>query len=131
MNPNLLLAIPLLPLVAALDRGLAGKADRPRRRRTRSPSRGVAISCVLSCMVLKQLLVDQAPVYDGTVYTWLVSDGVHYAGRLPDRSPDRADDGGGDLRVAVRARLHHRLHGTMIRATSASSATSRCSPSRC
>jgi NADH-quinone oxidoreductase subunit L len=27
-------------------------------------------------LVLKQLLVDGAPAYDGSVYTWLVSDGI-------------------------------------------------------
>jgi NADH-quinone oxidoreductase subunit L len=41
---------------------------------------------VLSCIVLKQLLLDQVPNFDGTVYTWLVSDGVHMqVGFLIDR----------------------------------------------
>ncbi len=57
-------------------------------------------------MVLKQLLVDHAPTFNGTVYTWLVSDGVHMqVGFLVDHLT-RADDGRRDLRVAVRARLH-------------------------
>ena len=36
---------------------------------------GVALSFALSAYVLKQLL-DGAPTYDGSVYTWLVSDGI-------------------------------------------------------
>ena len=37
-------------------------------------------------MVLKQLLVGRRADFDGTVYTWLVSDGVHMqVGFLIDR----------------------------------------------
>src|ERR1700687_2933402 len=75
MNHNLLLAIPMLPLVAAVLAGLAGKAI-GRGAAAAVTIGAVAISCALSCLVLKQLLVDQVPSYDGTVYTWLVSDGV-------------------------------------------------------
>jgi NADH-quinone oxidoreductase subunit L len=76
MNQTLLLAIPMLPLIAALIAGLAGKAIGRAAAATVTIG-AVAVSCVLSCVVLKQLVVDQVPSYDGTVYTWLVSDGVH------------------------------------------------------
>ena len=85
MNPNLLLAIPLLPLLAALLAGLAGKAI-GRAGAAAVTIGAVAISCVLSCWVLEQMLVEQAPNFDGTVYTWLVSDGVRMqVGFLIDR----------------------------------------------
>jgi NADH-quinone oxidoreductase subunit L len=85
MNPNLLLAIPMLPLLAAVLAGLAGKAIGRAGAATLTIG-AVAISCVLSCLVLKQMLTGQATVYDGTVYTWLVSDGVRMqVGFLIDR----------------------------------------------
>src|ERR1700692_1773222 len=85
MNQNLLLAIPMLPLVAALIAGLAGKAI-GRAGAAAVTIGAVALSCVLSCLMLKQLLLDQAPNFDGTVYTWLVSDGVRMqVGFLIDR----------------------------------------------
>ncbi len=85
MNPNLLLAIPLLPLLAALLAGLAGKAI-GRAGAAAVTIGAVAISCVLSCWVLEQMLVAQAPNFDATVYTWLVSDGVRMqVGFLIDR----------------------------------------------
>jgi NADH-quinone oxidoreductase subunit L len=75
LNPNLLLAIPLLPLLAALIAGLAGRFI------GRQPAAivtilGVAASCVLSIMVFKQVIFDHAPVFNEAVYTWLVSDGI-------------------------------------------------------
>src|ERR1700728_1593755 len=85
MNPNLLLAIPMLPLVAAVLAGLAGKAIGRTGAATLTIG-AVGISCLLSALVLEQMLVDQVPSYDGTVYTWLVSDGVRMqVGFLIDR----------------------------------------------
>jgi NADH-quinone oxidoreductase subunit L len=85
MNQTLLLAIPMLPLIAALIAGLAGKAI-GRAGAAAVTIGAVGASCVLSCVVLKQMLVDQVPNYDGTVYTWLVSDGVRMqVGFLTDR----------------------------------------------
>ncbi|HEY2419310.1 MAG TPA: NADH-quinone oxidoreductase subunit L [Steroidobacteraceae bacterium] len=85
MNPTLLLAVPMLPLIAALLAGLAGRQIG--RQGAASVTIGaVAISCLLSLWVLKQLLIDHVPDYQGTVYTWLVSDGVHMqVGFLVDR----------------------------------------------
>ena len=47
---------------------------------------GVAIPCVLSIYVLKQIYWDGVPTYNAPVYTWLVSDGVQMdVGFLIDR----------------------------------------------
>jgi NADH-quinone oxidoreductase subunit L len=85
MNPNLLLAIPLLPLFAAIVAGLFG------RRIGRAGAHtvtilGVAASCALSLYVLKQIYWDGVPAFDGSVYSWLVSDEVRIqVGFLVDR----------------------------------------------
>src|SRR5262245_16996358 len=85
MNPNLLLAIPLLPLAAAIIAGLFGKQI-GRAGAHSVTIAAVAISCGLSLYVLKQIYWDGVPTYDGTVYTWMVSDGIHMqVGFLVDR----------------------------------------------
>jgi NADH-quinone oxidoreductase subunit L len=85
MNPTLLLAIPMLPLIAALLAGLAGKQI-GRAGAAAVTIAAVGLSCLLSLFVLKQLLIDHVPNYQGTVYTWLVSEGVHMqVGFLVDR----------------------------------------------
>jgi len=85
MNPHLLLAIPMLPLLAALLAGLGGKLI-GRGGAAALTIGAVGAACLLSCIVLRQLLLQQAPVFDGTVYTWLISDGVHMqVGFLIDR----------------------------------------------
>jgi NADH-quinone oxidoreductase subunit L len=84
MNPNLLLAIPLLPLAAALVAGLAGRVV-GRAGAALLTIAGVAAACGLSIQVLLQLLHGM-PVYNAPVYTWLVSDGVAMqVGFLVDR----------------------------------------------
>src|ERR671920_222900 len=85
MNPNLLLAIPLLPLIAAIIAGLFGR--RIGRAGAHSVTiLAVAVSCGLSLYVLNQIYWGGAPVFDSAVYTWLVSDGVHMeVGFLIDR----------------------------------------------
>jgi NADH-quinone oxidoreductase subunit L len=85
LNSNLLLAIPLLPLVAAIVAGLFG------RRIGRAGAHSVTIAAVgistaLSLYVLWQVYFRGAPVYDQAVYTWLISDGVRMeVGFLVDR----------------------------------------------
>ena len=75
MNPTLLLWIPLLPLAAAIIAGLFGRQIG--RAGAASLTIGaVGISAALSLYVLKLLTIDHGPDYNGTVYTWLVSDGV-------------------------------------------------------
>jgi len=75
LNPSLLLAIPLLPLVAAIIAGLFGRSI-GRAAAAGVTIAGVAISCLLSILVFKQLIFDHAPVFNEAVYTWLVSDGI-------------------------------------------------------
>ena len=75
MNPNVLLAIPLLPLIAAILAGLAGKWI----GRTGShvvTIAAVGASFVLSAQIAWQLITGEVSVYNDTVYTWLVSDGI-------------------------------------------------------
>jgi NADH-quinone oxidoreductase subunit L len=85
MNPHLLLAIPMLPLVAGVIAGLLGKVIGRAGAHTVTIA-GVAISCALSVYVLDQLVSAHAKPYDGTVYNWLVSDGVRMqVGFLVDR----------------------------------------------
>jgi NADH-quinone oxidoreductase subunit L len=85
MNPTMLLAIPLLPLAAAVIAGLGGRLIGRAGAHTVT-CLAVGISCVLSVIVLKQLWWDGVPVYDAPVYTWLVSDSMHMqVGFLIDR----------------------------------------------
>jgi NADH-quinone oxidoreductase subunit L len=75
LNPNVLLAIVLLPLLAAAIAGLAGRFI-GRALSAGVTIVGVAASCGLSLLVFKQLVFDGAPVFNEAVYTWLVSDGI-------------------------------------------------------
>src|SRR5882672_3762249 len=84
MNPQLLLAIPLLPLGAAILAGLGGRLL-GRSGAAFVAIAGVAVSCALATRVLWQSL-HGVPVYDAPVYTWLLSDTVHMqVGFLVDR----------------------------------------------
>ena len=85
MNPTVLLAIPLLPLVAAIIAGLGGRVIGRAGAHTVT-CLAVAVACALSGSVLKQIYWDGVPAYDAPVYTWLVSDGMHMeVGFLIDR----------------------------------------------
>src|SRR5258706_9500074 len=84
MNPQLLLAIPLLPLGAAILAGLGGRLL-GRGGAAFVAIAGVAVSCALAKRVLWQS-PEGVPVYDAPVYTWLLSDTVHMqVGFLVDR----------------------------------------------
>jgi NADH-quinone oxidoreductase subunit L len=75
LNPNMLLAIALVPLLAAVIAGLFGRTI----GRVASHSitiLGVAASFGMSAYVAWQIFTGQAPVYNDTVYSWLISDGV-------------------------------------------------------
>src|SRR6202046_317229 len=82
---SIYLTIALAPLAAAIIAGLFGKSI------GKSGAHGitilcVGISCVLSFYVLYQILFNGLAPYNGTVYTWLVSDGVRMdVGFLIDR----------------------------------------------
>jgi NADH-quinone oxidoreductase subunit L len=69
-----LLAIVLAPLLAAIVAGLFGRQIGRTGAHTLTIL-GVAVSLALSARVLWGLL-NGAPVFDGPVYTWLVSDGI-------------------------------------------------------
>jgi len=85
LNPHVLLAIPLLPLVAGVIAGLFGRVIGRAGAHTITIA-GVAISCALSVYVVDQMLSAHARPYDGTVYDWMVSDGVRIqVGFLVDR----------------------------------------------
>ena len=74
IQENILLTIVLAPLLAAIVAGLAGRVVGRIGAHTVTIA-GVALSFALSAYVLKQLL-DGVLIYDGSVYTWLVSDGI-------------------------------------------------------
>jgi len=85
MNPNVLIAIAFLPLIGSIIAGLLGRVIGRAGAHTVTIA-SVAVSCALSVHVLKQLYLDGVPVFDGPVYSWLVSDGVHIdVGFLIDR----------------------------------------------
>ena len=82
---SIYLWIALSPLIGAVIAGLFGRIV------GRSGAHwvtilGVAVSCVLSLYVFKEIVMDGAAGFNGSVYTWLVSDGVHFeVGFLIDR----------------------------------------------
>jgi NADH-quinone oxidoreductase subunit L len=69
------LTIALAPLAAAVIAGLFGKAI-GRAGAHSVTIAGVGISCALSFYVLYQMLWGGLAPFNGTVYTWLVSDGL-------------------------------------------------------
>ena len=84
IQESILLTIVLAPLIAAIVAGLGGRVI-GRAGAHSVTILGVAVSFALSAYVLKQLL-DGAPNFDGSVYTWLVSDGIRMeVGFLVDR----------------------------------------------
>jgi len=79
------LLIPLAPLAGAILAGLFGRVI-GRAGAHWATIIGVGVSFVLSMVVFKQLVLDGAPVFDGTVYTWMISDGIRFEiGFLIDR----------------------------------------------
>jgi NADH-quinone oxidoreductase subunit L len=72
---SIYLTIVLAPLIACLIAGLFGKAV-GRVGAQSVTILGVAISCALSFYVLYQQVFEGMPTFNGTVYTWLVSDGL-------------------------------------------------------
>ncbi len=85
MMESILLAIVLAPLtgsiVAGLFRNQIGRAGAHT-----VTILGVAVSCALSLYVLYQYAFNEAPVYNESVYTWMVVDGLRMeVGFLIDR----------------------------------------------
>ena len=85
MMENLFLAIVLAPLTGSLIAGLfRNQVGRAGAHWIATLS--VGISCVLSLYVFYQYAFNGAPVYNQTVYTWMVVDGLHMeVGFLVDR----------------------------------------------
>jgi NADH-quinone oxidoreductase subunit L len=85
MNPTILVAIAVLPLIGAIIAGLFGRVI-GRAGAHSVTIAAVAISFAFSAYVLKQIYLDGVPTYDGQVYSWLISDGVRMdVGFLIDR----------------------------------------------
>jgi len=82
---NIYLATVLAPLLAAVVAGLFG------RQVGRAGAHwvtilGVGISFVLSCIAFKHIALDGGAVYNDSLYTWMVSDGIRMeVGFLVDR----------------------------------------------
>ncbi len=88
MNPSIYLWIPLLPLIGALVAGLPGwfGFKLPRWVAHTATILGVGVACALSAVVFYQHYWGGAPVYNETVYTWAVTDGISFqVGFLVDR----------------------------------------------
>ncbi|RMF96767.1 MAG: NADH-quinone oxidoreductase subunit L, partial [Gammaproteobacteria bacterium] len=79
------LAIVLCPLAASLIAGLFGRQI-GRAGAHSITILGVGVSCLLSGWVLWQQLVNGAPAENVSIYTWMLSDGIHMEiGFLIDR----------------------------------------------
>jgi len=73
----ILLTIVLAPLVGSAIAGLL--RNQIGRKGAHSVTiLGVGISCLLSLYVLKLFAFDGAPVYNDSVYTWMVTDGLRF-----------------------------------------------------
>ena len=73
LNPNLLLWVPLAPLVGCILAGLFGKAI-GRRGAHMVTILGVAIAAVISLMTLKEVIAGAR--FSGTLYEWMVIGGL-------------------------------------------------------
>jgi NADH-quinone oxidoreductase subunit L len=74
---NIYLTIVLAPLLGAIIAGFFGGSI-GRAGAHWVTILGVGISCALSLYVVKLFIFDDQPVYDGAVYTWMVSDGIRF-----------------------------------------------------
>ena len=74
---NIYLAIPLAPLIGAIIAGLFGRKIGRVGAHTVTIA-GVAVSCILSAIVFKHHVLDGAPVFNGSVYTWMLVEGVRF-----------------------------------------------------
>ena len=79
------LLIVLSPLAGAILAGVFGR-QLDRQTAHQVAILGVAVSCLLSLYVFKDIVIDGSPAFNGAVYTWMVSDGVRFeVGFLIDR----------------------------------------------
>jgi NADH-quinone oxidoreductase subunit L len=73
---SIYLTIVLAPLLACIIAGLFGRTIGKIGAHSITIL-GVGISCVLSFYVLYKFVFEGMPAFNGTVYTWLLSDGLH------------------------------------------------------
>jgi len=74
---NIYLAIPLAPLFGAIVAGLFGwKIGRTASHVVTIA--GVGLAFVLSLIVFNHIVIDGAEPFNGTIYTWMVSNGIHF-----------------------------------------------------
>ncbi len=79
------IGVVLAPLVGAILAGLFGRAI-GRSGAHWATITGVAVSFLLSLVAFKHIVIDGAQPFNGTVYTWMVSDGIRFeVGFLIDR----------------------------------------------
>lgn len=71
------LAIPLASLAGALITGFFGKQIGRSGAHFVTIS-GVAVSFILSLLVLHDVAFEGAPIYNQSVYTWMISDGIRF-----------------------------------------------------
>jgi len=77
--------IVLAPLIGSILAGLFGKKI-GRSGAHWSAITGVAISFILSLVVFKDIVIDNSAPFNGTVYSWMISDGIQFEiGFLIDR----------------------------------------------
>jgi len=74
LSQNLLLAVPLAPLVGAIAAGLFGKAIGRRGAHTVTIL-GVLVAFIISAMTLKSVAIDGAR-FNATIYEWMVLGGL-------------------------------------------------------
>src|SRR3984957_5647615 len=82
---SIYLTIVLAPLLASIVAGLFGRSIGKAGAHSVTIL-GVGISCALSLYVFYQFAAARAAPFNGTVYTWMLADGVHIqVGFLIDR----------------------------------------------
>ncbi len=74
---NVYLWIVLAPLIGSIVAGLFGKQV-GRAGAHWVTTVGVGVSCFLSAIVFNDTVLNNAPTYNASVYTWLVSDGIRF-----------------------------------------------------
>ncbi len=71
------LMIPMAPLIGSIIAGLFGSKV-GRQGAHRVTIAGVAIAFALSLLVFVRIALFDAETFNGSVYTWMVSDGIHF-----------------------------------------------------
>ena len=78
---NLYLAIPLASLIGAIIAGFMGKQIGRVGAHTVTIA-GVSVSFILSLIALNHIVFEGGEVFNGSVYTWMVSDGLRFECRI-------------------------------------------------